>query len=201
MDALTHEKKNQRNLNSTVHVSVFGYFGEPSSSKTSGGMPRHFGTCATTSFPAPQNMVLFGNALCSPFFVFIYFLKSISELDVRKCKSRLPNLHNSSPVSFFNWVVRAGLYGRCQEVANDFSWNGAGKLDGPPFRLDWDGPWHGVLHMWHAHAQQHPEDNTFTLRRINSRSQVWRYVAATTVSQISGVSLAPQRGIKLYFAM
>ena len=119
---------------------------------------------------------MFGDAAV-PFLSFIYFPKSISELDVRKCKSRLPNLHNSSPVSFFNWVVRAGLYGPYQEVANNFSWNGAQKLDGPPFRLDWDGPWHEVLHMWHAHAQQHP---------------------GTAVGQISGVSLASRRGIKKY---
>lgn len=134
-------------------------------------------------------------------FIYSYFLKSISALDVRNCKSRLPSQHNSSPVSFFNWVVRAGLYGRCQEVAKVFSRNGARKLDGPPFGIVWDGPWHEVLHMWHAHSQQHPEDNTFTLRRKNNRLQVCGYVAATTVSQISGVSLAPQHGIKLHFVM
>lgn len=102
-----------------------------------------------------------------PFSFFIYFLKSISELDVRS-KSRLPNQHNSSPVSFFNWVVRAGLYVRCQPVANDFSWNGARKLDGPPSRLDWDGPWHEVLHMWHAMRSNIPE-----LQLVRFRVLAW----------------------------
>lgn len=111
-----------------------------------------FGTCILAPAPRPLSRpcttwfcLVMLSAVPFSSSIYSYFLKSISELDVRKCKSRLPNQHNSSPVSFFNWVVQAGSYGRCQEVANNFSWNGARKLDGPPFGLDWDGPWHEVL--------------------------------------------------------
>ena len=46
---------------------------------------------------------------------------------------------------------------------------------GPPPGINWNGPWHDILHEWHIRIEQQLESNGFKLWSHRNLTEYWKF--------------------------